>query len=189
MILHERERVKPRKSRVSIRTSVLPRIRLIRLRRSMASLNSGQNWADSVLKRAWHGRGRDLSRGPASRFVRDSTAREPIKSGEERRGAPLSLSPFPPPRRFFTADKIPRRETRATRWRLILDEMLGNASGGDYTVRGSRRATQRGDDKLLGIIAVMCVGALTTQFRRCFIYRGISRCINIYPPAIYSPGR
>lgn len=105
-----------------------------------------------MLKRAWHSRGRDLSRGPASRFVRDSTAREPITSEEERRGAPL----FPPfPRRFFTTDKIPRRETCATRRRLILHGNARKCSGDDYTVRGFRRATQRGDDKLLGIIAVM----------------------------------
>lgn len=57
-------------------------IRLIRLRRSMASLNSGQNWADSVLKRAWRARPRLRSLAGASRFVRDSTAREPIKRAE-----------------------------------------------------------------------------------------------------------
>jgi len=57
----------------------------------------------------------------------------------------------------------------------------------DYTARAAAvAAAQCGDDKLLGIITVMCVGALTTQFRRCFIYRGISPCINIYPPAIYT---
>lgn len=73
---------------------------LIHLRRSMASLNSGQNWVVLVLKRAWHARLRSLA-GRVARFVRDSTAREPIK--ERRREQP---------RQFFTADK-PRDATDA----------------------------------------------------------------------------
>lgn len=121
------------------------------------------------------GRRCDLSRA-ASRFVHDSTAREPIKR-EELQSRP-----------FSTADK--HRDANRAQRRSILHDVRNAAA--DVTQRRLRRlhgagcATQRGDDKLLGIIAVMCVGALTTQFRRCFIYHGISRCINIYPLAIYT---
>jgi len=171
---------------ISIRASVLPRIRLIRLRRGMASLNSGRNWADSVLKRAWRARPWfAISRGFPSRFVRDSTAREPIKRGEREREREREGGREKTGGRFFTADKLCDANHRARRCLILHD--VRNAASASAIIRCAGCATvTRRDDKLLGIIAVMCVGALTTQFRRCFIYRGISRCINIYPPAIYT---
>jgi len=187
--MYERNTIR---ERVELRNAVIDScerasvIWLIRLRWSMASLNSEQNWADSMLKRAWRVRPPrhcDLSRA-ASRFVHDSTAREPIKRerDREREREREESRPVDSLRPINTATQTARDVVQF----FMTLEMRRRMQRRLRRLHGAGRTTQRGDDKLLGIIAVMCVGALTTQFRRCFIYHGISRCINIYPLAIYT---
>lgn len=157
----------------SYHAGVLLRIRLIRLRRSMASLNSAKLGRFDVKESMTRAAAVAISRGPRCALCaiprRVNPLREKSSLVDSLRLINTATQTARDVVQFFMTLEM-RRRMQQRLWRL----------------HGAGCATQRGDDKLLGIIAVMCVGALTTQFRRCFIYHGISRCINIYPLAIYT---